>query len=125
MSSHLQLLEDYVRALNTHRWKSVEPMIDNAAVFIFSEGTYAGIAAIAEAIQRTFGLISDEHYEVMNQRWTLTTDSVAVCYYDFAWSGMINGRAASGGGRGTSIVHKTPTGRKILHEHLGPAAQVK
>lgn len=124
MSSPLQLLEDYVGALNTHYWQSVELLIDQAAVFIFSEGTYAGIAANAEAIERTFGLISDEHYEVMNKRWTLTTDSVAVCNYDFAWRGVINGQAASGGGRGTSIVHKTSTGWKILHEHPGPAAQV-
>ncbi len=121
MSAHVQLLEDYVKALNTHCWEAVQPMIDDSAVFIFSEGTYVGIPAIEAAIRRTFGLIGDEHYEVVNKQWTLTTDSVAVCYYDFKWRGVIDGRAVAGGGRGTSIVHKTSTGWKILHEHLGPA----
>ena len=121
MSAHVQLLEDYVKALNTHCWEAVQQMIDDSAVFIFSEGTYVGIPAIEAAIRRTFGLIGDEHYEVVNKQWTLTTDSVAVCYYDFKWRGVIDGRAVAGGGRGTSIVHKTSTGWKILHEHLGPA----
>jgi ketosteroid isomerase-like protein len=121
MSAHGQLLEDYVKALNTHRWEAVQPLIDDSAVFIFSEGTYVGVHAIEAAIRRTFGLISDEHYEVLNKQWTLTTDSVAVCYYHFKWRGVIDGRASGGGGRGTSIVRKASTGWKILHEHLGPA----
>jgi ketosteroid isomerase-like protein len=123
MGTHRQHLDEYVRALNTHRWEIVRPLIDDEAVFIFSEGTYIGVQAIGEAISRTFASISDEHYEVTHQQWTLVTDSAAVCFYDFSWDGVVDGRQASGRGRGTSILHKKPSGWKIIHEHLGPAPQ--
>jgi ketosteroid isomerase-like protein len=116
-------LDEYVRALNTHDWKQLRPLIDDNAVFIFSEGTYVGIRAIEDAMQRTFALIKDEHYQVMNQRWSQDLAASALCYYDFAWRGKIDGREVSGGGRGTSVLHQTPAGWKIIHEHLGPTAR--
>jgi len=123
MTEAARHLDEYVRALNTHDWKQVRPLIDDNAVFIFSEGTYVGIRAIEDAVQRTFALITDEHYQVMNQHWLWETEISALCYYDFAWRGKIDGREASGGGRGTSVLHITPKGWKIIHEHLGPAAR--
>lgn len=123
MTAAAELLDEYVRALNTHDWKQVRPMIDDHAVFIFTEGTYAGIRAIEDAVQRTFARIKDERYWVMNKRWSQDTATSVLCYYDFAWSGKIDGREASGGGRGTSVLHPTPAGWKVIHEHLGPAAR--
>ena len=122
MTGASQLLESYVRALDSHDWEQVRPMVDDNAVFIFSEGTYVGIAAIGEAICRTFAHITNEKYEVVNKRWAHATDSMALCYYDFEWRGQIDGRKASGSGRGTSVLQKTPLGWKIVHEHLGPPA---
>lgn len=122
MTAAARHLDEYVRALNTHDWKQVRPLIDDNAVFIFSEGTYVGIRAIEAAVQRTFALIKDEHYQVKNQHWVQDLATSALCYYDFAWRGLIDGREVSGGGRGTSVLHQTSTGWKIIHEHLGPAA---
>jgi ketosteroid isomerase-like protein len=118
-----QHLDEYVRALNTHRLEIVRPLIDDEAVFIFSEGTYIGIEAIGEAISRTFAAISDEHYAVTHQQWTEVTEDTAICFYDFSWKGIIDGHKASGRGRGTSVLRKKSSGWKIIHEHLGPAPQ--
>lgn len=115
------LLAAYIRALAEHRWEAVEDMFVDDAVCIFSEGTFVGKTAIEEAFRRTFATIQDEHYEVRNEQWTLWRPDAAACHYEFHWRGIVEGRVAKGGGRGTSILQRFPTGWKIVHEHLGPA----
>ncbi|MBS0633449.1 MAG: nuclear transport factor 2 family protein [Verrucomicrobia bacterium] len=119
---HEKLLDDYVAALNTHDWAKVAPLVDEDAVFIFSEGTFVGKPAIQQAIEKTFALIANETYVVRNQRWSVVTDRMACCYYEFAWSGLIGGKPANGHGRGTSVVCLRDGVWVVAHEHLGPPA---
>jgi len=52
--------------------------------------------------------------------WTVATDDVATCRYEFRWKGLISGQEASGGDRGTTILRKVDGRWLITHEHLGP-----
>jgi ketosteroid isomerase-like protein len=46
---------------------------------------------------------------------------VAAYLFDFDWSGRIDGRPASGNGRGTCVLRRhNGTGWRLLIEHLGP-----
>jgi hypothetical protein len=51
------------------------------------------------------------------------TDTYAVLTYTFRWSGLIDGKPASGSGRGTSVLVNEGDGWQILTEHLGPLAR--
>ena len=116
-------LDEYVCRLNSHRWEEVEPFVDDDASFIFTEGTYRRKEAIAEACRRTFATITDDRYEIANKTWSFTGPDWASGAYTFTWQGRVNGAPASGGGRGTSVVRRTASGWKIVHEHLGPHAK--
>ncbi len=112
------LVIEYASALATQDWSVVSALIDKDAVFIFSDGTYRGIGEIEKAFLRTFELIKEEVYSVENLNWVLKTNAVAVCDYEFRWSGVIDGRSCSGGGRGSSVLEKKEAGWLIVFEHL-------
>ncbi|MFZ4763643.1 MAG: YybH family protein [Roseimicrobium sp.] len=113
-------LSAYVEALNTHSWEQIVPHVAGDAVFIFTEGTFTGHAAAKAAFEKTFALIEDEHFSLHDIAWTAVTTDVATCHYEFRWKGLISGQAASGGGRGTTILRKVDDRWLIAHEHLGP-----
>jgi len=96
MMNHKTLLIAYEAALATHSWGAVAPLIHENACFIFSDGTYFGKAAIQSAFTATFDLIKDERYAISKVVWTYVDDRSATCAYEFSWSGLISGKAASG-----------------------------
>ncbi|MGD1884421.1 MAG: hypothetical protein ACFB11_19245 [Paracoccaceae bacterium] len=60
-------VRDYQLALSTQDWNSVEPLISNDAIVIFSNGSlHAGKAAIRAAYQHNFNTISVEDYRIIN-----------------------------------------------------------
>lgn len=81
-------------------------------------GAYHGIHAIRTAIERTFATILDEVYRIEELEWVAVSEALAVCRYRFSWSGAIDGKPASGQGRGTNVVTKRDGDWKMLHEHL-------
>ena len=101
---HEAFLRKYERALATHSWEAIAPLIDDCACFIFLEGTYFGIAAIERAIRKTFSLIQNETYAISDVRWLHARDDCALCVYAFDWAGVIDGKACSGSGRGTTLL---------------------
>jgi hypothetical protein len=117
---HVESLVAYEAALAQHRWEAIEPFIHDDACFIFSEGTHHGKPAIEIAIRATFQKIADEVYRISDVRWIHVTAGAALCTYAFNWSGLIGGVAATGRGRGTSLLVSSPDGWKIKLEHLGP-----
>ncbi len=118
--SHVECLAAYEAALALHRWEAVESFIDDDACFVFSDGTHVGKPAIEHAIRATFQRIEGETYRIADVRWIHVAMDTAVCTYVFAWSGVIDGVASSGHGRGTSLLVKEARGWKIKLEHLGP-----
>ena len=118
--NHTTALSSYVEALNTHSWDQIAPHVAEDAVFIFTEDTFVGKAAAKGAFEKTFKLIDNEIFSLHDLQWTVITHEAVACHYEFRWKGLISGQEASGGGRGTTILHKVAGQWLIAHEHLGP-----
>ena len=118
--NHETALKSYVEKLNTHSWDQIAPHVTEEAVFIFTEDTFVGKAAAKGAFEKTFKLIENEVFSLHNIVWTVVTDDVASCRYEFRWKGLISGQESFGGGRGTTILIKLDGRWLITHEHLGP-----
>ena len=116
------LLRAYETALATQDWKQVEPLVHTDVCVTFSSGAhFRGRAEVREAFSANFSLIQDEQYEISNVHWITKDPCHAACTYEFRWAGLIDGRPASGAGRGTSLL-KNEGGRWfLLAEHLGPS----
>ena len=117
--------EDFIRAyeqaLGTQDWHQVDPLVHEDACVTFSNGTvHKGKPAVRIAFERNFSSITDETYTMTNVHWVMKTDEAAVYLFDFNWSGFINDKPASGGGRGTSMLINQDGNWKLLVEHLGP-----
>lgn len=118
--NHATTLTSYVEKLNTHSWDQIAPCVTEDAVFIFTEDTFVGKEAAKAAFEKTFKLIENEIFSLHDIVWTVVTEDVATCRYEFRWKGLISGQEAEGGGRGTSVLRKIDGRWLIAHEHLGP-----
>jgi len=116
-------LQRYEAALATQDWERVEPLMHPDVCVTFNDGTYRGKSAVEQTFRRTFSLIKDELYTISALHWVSRDENYAVCMYDFHWSGEIDGRPASGGGRGTSVLKRDAGAWLLLAEHLGPHAK--
>jgi ketosteroid isomerase-like protein len=96
----------YEQASNRHDFGQLAPLIAEDATYWFTEGSYHGTAAIRAAVERTFSTILDEVYGIEELEWVAITDGFAVCRYRFRWTGMVDGKPASGQGRGTNVLTK-------------------
>jgi ketosteroid isomerase-like protein len=119
-------VEDFIRAyeaaLATQRWGAVEPLLRPDACVTFSSGAvHKGKAAVQAAFERNFALIRDETYRISNVHWAMRTPDFAVYLFDFAWTGLIDGKPAAGAGRGTAVLVHAGDSWQLLTEHLGPA----
>jgi ketosteroid isomerase-like protein len=118
-----ELLQNYEAALATQDWRSVAPLIHAKACVTFSTGqSFRGKDQVRQAFERNFASIQDEHYAISDLYWVFTTETYAVCIYAFQWQGIIEGKAAAGSGRGTSILVNEGGKWYLLAEHLGPGA---
>jgi ketosteroid isomerase-like protein len=109
----------YAETTDAHRLDATLAMIADDAVYLFSDGTaHIGKAAIANVLARNFAAIGDETYRISDVRWLLRTGDAATCVYVFEWSGIIDGKPASGSGRGTSVLRRDRDSWLMVHEHL-------
>lgn len=114
-----EFMREYEKATNSHNLEATVALIDENAIYLFSdESVHVGREAIGRAIRQNFEIIKEERYSIYNLTWLVISEQVAACVYDFSWQGMINGQAASGSGRGTSILKRSGEGWKVVHEHL-------
>lgn len=117
--------EDFIRAyeqaLGTQNWRDVEPLVHDEACVTFSNGSvHKGRAEVKAAFEKNFSLIKDETYSMTDVHWVLKSDLTAAYLFEFNWSGIINGKAAQGAGRGTSVLINEAGTWQLLVEHLGP-----
>ncbi|PTY38321.1 DUF4440 domain-containing protein [Saccharospirillum sp. MSK14-1] len=122
MESPTGFLAGYEKALSSQRWSAVEPFFHDDACVTFANGTFKGKAALSDVFQQNFGSIEDEQYTISNVHWAYQSTASAVALYEFHWQGMIDGKAASGSGRGTSVLIFEQERWWIITEHLGPFA---
>lgn len=111
-------LKQYEQANNSHEIDRVVPLIAEDAVYWFSDGSYRGLDAITGAIERTFGTIHGEKYEIKDLEWVVLAADHAVCRYRFFWTGAVDGQPRSGKGRGTNVIVRRDGAWKMQHEHL-------
>jgi ketosteroid isomerase-like protein len=112
----------YEDALASQNWEVVAPLIHDDCVATFTSGTYRGKKEVELIFRRNFASIKSEHYAITNVHWVKQSEGFAVFTFDYQWSGVIGGKSASGGGRGSSVIMKSGTGWQLLSEHLGPPA---
>ena len=111
----------YEQALAWQDWGRVEPLVHKDACVTFSTGAvHRGKVEVRMAFQRNFSLIKEEVYSISNVHWVHQDANIAVYLFEFQWSGMIDGKQASGAGRGTSVLINDNGIWKLLVEHLGP-----
>jgi len=114
-------IQTYELALASQDWRQVEPLVHREACVTFSNGTvHKGKAAVQKAFEHNFSQIQDEKYSMSNVHWVMKTAETAIYLFEFNWSGIIDGKAAQGAGRGTSVLVNTDGKWQLLIEHLGP-----
>jgi uncharacterized protein (TIGR02246 family) len=112
----------YQAALSTNRWTAVSPLVHEDACVTFSDGrALVGKAAIRAAYERNFATIKDDTYGVSDIHWVARADDHAVYIFAFEWTGVVEGKPASGRGRGTAVIARREGGWQLVAEHLGPA----
>jgi uncharacterized protein (TIGR02246 family) len=117
-------IKAYQEALATQDWAVVAPLIHEDACVTFSGGdSFKGKAAVRGAYERNFERIRDETYTISDVHQVRQAPNFAVHIFAFQWSGLIEGRRAAGGGRGTSVLVKENGKWLLLAEHLGPASK--
>lgn len=112
------LLKQYESRINLHQFDAVAPLIAADAVFWFNDGSFVGHEAIRGAFERTWASLADETYWLTDLHWITAGDVAASCLYQFNWTATINGKPASGIGRGTTVLRNKTDGWQIVHEHL-------
>jgi len=109
----------YAENTDAHRLEATLAMIADDAIYLFSDGSsHVGRAAIAEVLAKNFVAITDETYRIRDIRWLVKGNDAATCVYLFEWSGIVEGKLASGSGRGTSVLRRDGQGWLVVHEHL-------
>jgi ketosteroid isomerase-like protein len=117
--SPAEFFRAYEAAANSHDLDAIMELIAEDAFYWFSDqSAHVGKTAIRKAIAANFNAIKNEHYRIENVIWLATSGEIAACVYGFHWSGEIDGRAASGGGRGTTVLQRIAGNWRITHEHL-------
>lgn len=114
-------VKEYESALGTQDWNSVAPLIGEDAIVIFSNGSlHAGKEAIRAAYEHNFNKIRGEEYRIENVLWLADTADAAAYSFEFHWTGVIDGRQASGSGRGTAVLVRKDDRWLLVGEQLGP-----
>ncbi|MBO6558775.1 MAG: nuclear transport factor 2 family protein [Pseudomonadales bacterium] len=115
-----EFVQQYETALASHSWEKVSPLISERASVVFSNGTvHKGKEAVRVAYERNWKKITSESYEMTNVHWLLDSSDTAVYMFDFSWTGVIDGEATAGGGRGTAVIILENGKWQLLAEHLG------
>jgi ketosteroid isomerase-like protein len=112
------VLAAYEERINQHDFDLLAPLIASDATFWFTEGSYAGHAAIRAAFERTWATLNNDTYRLDQRHWIARGDDVAACSYRFVWTTTIDGERRTGSGRGTTILRRDAGTWRIAHEQL-------
>jgi ketosteroid isomerase-like protein len=114
-----EFIREYENASRTHGLEHTLRLIDENAVYWFSDGSsHVGKGAIERVLRRNFDLIEGEDYRISDVVWVAQSPDLAACTYRFDWSGKVRGTPASGSGRGTSVLARRGDSWVVVHEHL-------
>ena len=110
---------ELVARMNAKDLAGTLELIADDAVYFWSNGSAMfGKAAIAAALKANFDTIGDDTYETVDVTWLVETDDMAACVFSFHWTGVVDGAAVSGRGRGASVLRRIGGEWRTVHENL-------
>ncbi len=128
LSDNLHNNEDLLRTVKEYElltsrcdFDVLVPFIAEDAVYWFNDGSYRGISEIRKAFKATWSSFGDGDYTITNTQWLVSTDSEAVCIYNFHYGAVVKGKPFEYSGRGTNVFKRVDGRWKIVHEHLSEA----
>lgn len=111
-------LKAYEKAANSCDFNNVARLIDDNAVFIFTNGMFEGIEAIRKAFEDTWAKIKNEKYSISDIVWTKKGYRNAICTYSFKSDGVVNGKRQVYEGFGENTLKRIDGNWQIVKEHL-------
>lgn len=114
-------LSDYISATNTHDFRNVRKLLEENAVYFFSDKTCGSMDEIGSYFENAWETIKDEVYQATNVQWLVSGEHSATCIYTYRYEGYYNGEFVQGSGRATNVFVKSSNEDwKLVHEHLSP-----
>ena len=115
-------MAEYERRNNSHSFDQVAPLIADDAIYFFNDGTFRGLPAIRQAIEKTWAYgVQDESYTIEDLSWLVQDEHIAVATYRYRWEGVTSDsreRQVLGVGRGTQVLRRSGDRWQTVHEHL-------
>jgi ketosteroid isomerase-like protein len=117
------LKTELIRRMRAKDLRGTLDLIADDAVYFWSDGSAMfGKDAIAEGLKANFAGIENDTYDISDVTWLIASADAAACVFMFTWTGDIDGRPASGRGRGASVLRRTEAGWQVVHENLSSGA---
>ncbi|MEO4055016.1 nuclear transport factor 2 family protein [Solibacillus sp. CAU 1738] len=117
--SYAQALQQYITATNSHDFNNVKQILDENAVYWFTNKTCTSLLEIQSNFERAWDTIKEEVHAAEDVKWLSIDEKTATCIYTYHYQGYFNGEFISGKGRATNIFIKNDYGDwKLIHEHL-------
>lgn len=114
----ITVLNNYIKATNSHDFKEVMKCIASDAIYWFTNKTCENIDEIEVFFCNAWEKIKEEKYSAHDIIWVSVSELSATCVYSFKWEGYIDGIMTQGGGRATNVFQKKEGKWLLTHEHL-------
>jgi len=112
-------LYDYIAATNTHDFQNVRRLLDDKAIYWFSNKTCDTIDEIGKYFENAWNTIKNEVYRATNVHWLVEEENTATCIYTYEFEGYYEEEFIQGSGRATNVFKKNKDGNwRLIHEHL-------
>jgi len=119
MQSPTEYKRELLRRMNAKDLAGTMKLIAEDAVYFWSNGAAMfGKEQIARGMRASFDGIQNDTYEVHDLTWLVDSQDTAVAVYRFQWTGEVDGKPASGSGRGASVLRLIDGEWRTVHEHL-------
>ncbi|USK34541.1 nuclear transport factor 2 family protein [Bacillus sp. F19] len=100
----MEVLQNYIKATNTHNFDEVRKVLHPNAVYFFTDRNCTTHEEIQTYFENAWSLVENENYEAKDVKWLFTTSNSATCTYTYFYEGYINGKYISGHGRATKVL---------------------
>ena len=119
----MEVLDNYIKATNTHIFEEVKKLLHPNAVYFFSNQSCTTHEEIQTYFENSWSMLKNENYEAQDVHWLFKGSNSATCTYTYFYEGYIDEKYANGYGRATNIFIKESDKWLLIHEHLSPLPQ--
>lgn len=115
---YMDVLNNYIKATNTHNFDEVRKFLHPKAVYFFSDKSCTNHEEIRAYFEAAWSMVKNENYEAQDVQWLFMGSNSATCTYTYFYEGFINEKYAHGYGRATNVFVKESDEWLLIHEHL-------